>query len=138
MFISLFHFLIYYNLAIYMNKAVRSVECYLLPSCVFVNGATFEEKMNFFSLLFWSDFNRIMWTLTSHKLSFPWPHWWGKENLWELLKKIIYQSFKNVDLASFWRGNMLFYWYLSVSYYCACRPGLRRRTPQIPIYFFSL
>lgn len=31
-----FEFLIYYNLAIYMNKAVGSVECYLLPSCVFV------------------------------------------------------------------------------------------------------
>lgn len=31
----MFDFLIYYNLAIYMNKAVRSVECYLLPSlCV--------------------------------------------------------------------------------------------------------
>lgn len=44
LFILLFDFLIYYNLAIYMNKAVRSVECYLLPSCVFVNGATFEEK----------------------------------------------------------------------------------------------
>lgn len=54
LFISLFDFLIYYNLAIYMNKAVRSVECYLLPSCVFVNGATFEEKneLFFFSFCF--------------------------------------------------------------------------------------
>lgn len=43
-----FDFLIYYNLAIYMNKAVRSVECYLLPSCVFVNGATFDEKNELF------------------------------------------------------------------------------------------
>lgn len=47
---SLFDFLIYYNLGIYMNKAVRSVECYLLPSCVFVNG-TFEEKKSFFSFV---------------------------------------------------------------------------------------
>lgn len=83
LFFSLFDFLIYYNLAIYMNKAVRSVECYLLPSCVFVNGATFEEKMNFFFLLLWSAFNRIMWTSTSHKFSLR----RGKENLWELLKK---------------------------------------------------
>lgn len=59
-FITLFDFLIYYNLAIYMNKAVRSVECYLLPYCVFVNWATFEEKDYTFFLSFWSTFNRIM------------------------------------------------------------------------------
>lgn len=47
LFISRCHFLIYFNLTIYMNKAVRSVECYLwLPSCVFVNGASFEEKQD--------------------------------------------------------------------------------------------
>lgn len=56
---SLFDFLIYYNMAIYMNKAVRSVECYLLPSCVFVNGATFEEK-DYFFCFFCLHFNRIM------------------------------------------------------------------------------
>lgn len=88
LFISLFDFLIYYYiLAIYMNKAIRSVECYLLPSCVFVNGTFKEKKKELLFPLFWSDFNRIMWTLTSHKFSFPWPLWNGKENLWELLKK---------------------------------------------------
>lgn len=33
----------------------------------------------------------------------------------KLNKKKPYQWFKNVDLASFWREGMLFYWYLSVS-----------------------
>lgn len=64
-FISLFEFLIYYNLAIYMNKAVRSVECYLLPSCVFVKmGQRLKKKKKelffffFLSFCFRSEFNR--------------------------------------------------------------------------------
>lgn len=63
-FISLFEFLIYYNLAIYMNKAVRSVECYLLPSCVFVKmGQRLKKKKRtflffFLSFCFRSEFNR--------------------------------------------------------------------------------
>lgn len=63
-FISLFEFLIYYNLAIYMNKAVRSVECYLLPSCVFVKMGQClkKKKITFFflflSFCFRSEFNR--------------------------------------------------------------------------------
>lgn len=45
LFISMFDFLIYYNLAIYMNKAVRSVECYLLPSlCVRIWGNIWRRK----------------------------------------------------------------------------------------------
>lgn len=66
----LFDFLIYFNLAIYMNKAVRSVECYLLPSCVFVNETTFEEKNYFFFFLFWSNFNRLCEELFSRERGF--------------------------------------------------------------------
>lgn len=68
-FISLFEFLIYYNLAIYMNKAVRSVECYLLPSCVFVKmGQRLKKKKRtffffFLSFCFRSEFNGIMWNI---------------------------------------------------------------------------
>ena len=40
--------LIYYNLTIYIKEAVRSVECYLLYSCVFINGATNQKKNNCF------------------------------------------------------------------------------------------
>lgn len=44
-----------------MNKAVRSVECYLLPSCVFVNG-TFKEKKKLYIIILFSfaDLNKIM------------------------------------------------------------------------------
>lgn len=69
-FISLFEFLIYYNLAIYMNKAVRSVECYLLPSCVFVKmGQRLKKKKKelfffFFSLfVFGLNLTEIMWNI---------------------------------------------------------------------------
>lgn len=51
-----FEFLIYYNSAIYMKKAVGSVECYLLPSCVFVKWGNIWRKKNIIFLFFWSEF----------------------------------------------------------------------------------
>lgn len=90
-FISLFEFLIYYNLAIYMNKAVRSVECYLLPSCVFVKmGQRLKKKKRTFFFFFLSLFvfglnlTELCETSTSRELSLPRR---GRGNLWELLGK---------------------------------------------------
>lgn len=58
-----------------MDKAVRSVECYLLPSCVLVNGTFKEKKLNFilFSLFLFNfkqkyvNFDKFLYFQTSLK-----------------------------------------------------------------------
>ena len=49
--------LIYYNLTIYIKEAVRSVECYLLYSRVFINGAKKNNCFYFTVSFVW----RLRW-----------------------------------------------------------------------------
>ena len=91
-----------------------------------------RQTFLFFAFLFGRTFKQNF-TWTRHKFSFslelPAE---GKRTCVELLggEKMINQLFKNVDVASFWRGNMLFYRYLSsfILLYVLARPEEEKRT----------
>lgn len=73
-----------------MNKAVRSVECYLLPSCVFVMGQHLKKKKNFFLFFFWIKQNDVNMD-KSQILFLPMFVWRERELVETLGEKMIYQ-----------------------------------------------